>query len=1078
MRFLSSKKIEALEKKIELLRSRQPPGYPAEVERPLQFTTTFNNIDNPTDMGYVQPPVISPQLATSISTSSPEDALPYTRPHKRPRSSFETETPATVNLWNAEELGGDESELYFNTFFSGCDRYVPVFDLRFDSMQDVRGRSDLLFTTICSVGCRVLHGTSSRWRALALRTQRMLNAAIANPSMGSLETVQALLVQACYARERALLISIATRMALDLGFPEAYDTLIAQSVLRETQPSNGSEAVPKQDSMLMRQARVWLHLLVMSYILHVDAGGMQTFKFRGASLELNVLRAKIYASLPQGASLDDGEIMDLVRDAKLDIDVWFNDWIRISEKHHQEMPWFAPNLSVQRCWADNMALCRAVRASGVENVNVMSLTQKNILLMAKASLYQHLDIIIEDPRVYLESLRYAMDFVWAKNTFCCLLLLKLSALLPDEKDQQSQDRGHQLVDKASILLGELGKVAAGGLQDDTRSNTSALYLQLLRMSIQKYKRWLGRDSEGYQDDTSLTESAQSNPCGPNHYGNNELESFVPDQFVFEWDFPGLTLFSSPIDETAWLSEFLAEAQEFGDNSKQPVGMVNTGKPSRACAVCKKRKIKCDELTPSCTQCRTAGWPCPGPSQAKVVFRNQTVNDAARRNARHDVVASVGASSTWPVSASDVWKRPVSPPTRDRAATFFMRQFVFDCDSVSNYSADQNNHEYLPGLILNQQSAFGLLNTTVAAAGFAALANAGNAPVWRTEAFRLYHSAIGQLQTALEDPIARVSDETLGAVLLMGTFETIVSADMISMKAFSQHVLAASKCIEMRGPTQFQSSVGLKLFMHSRRNMITTCHQLQEPIPDELSKWSQWAENVQIPALVPVNHFCEINKALASVRSELKYQRIIDPTLISNQLLPIDKMFEEWAQTLPSSWEYKSYRSIGPHGIPSGRYDLQYDVYSDPWIASLWNCYRVARLLVHESIIVATIKYGTKEQKDNLQSSVKVLAAMADGICHSAAYHFGYQQRNGTAQKPKETTYNPTPGAFLLVWPLFFAGIQRTSPPDQREWVAKTIRRIGSQIGLQVAMTMAQVLDNNDLSFSHNDAFLLGEWHPN
>ncbi|KAM0541011.1 hypothetical protein ACHAPJ_013411 [Fusarium lateritium] len=270
-----------------------------------------------------------------------------------------------------------------------------------------------------------------------------------------------------------------------------------------------------------------------------------------AQVELNVLRAKIYASLPQGAGLDDGEIMNLVRDAKLDIDVWFNDWIRISEKHHQDMPWFAPNLSVQRCWADNMALCRAVRASGVENVNVMSPTQRNILLMAKDSLIQHLDIIIKEPRVYLNSLRYAMDFVWAKNTFCCLLLLKLSALLADEHGRQSQDIGHKLVDKANILLHELEKVATGGLKDDIRSNTSALYLQLLKLSIQKYKRWLERDSEGYEEVPSPAD---------------ELETFVPEQFVFEWDFPGLTLFNSPIDETAWLSEFLAGTQEFGDNS--------------------------------------------------------------------------------------------------------------------------------------------------------------------------------------------------------------------------------------------------------------------------------------------------------------------------------------------------------------------------------------------------------------------------------------------------------------------------------------------------------------------------------
>uniref|UniRef100_A0A0C4DID2 Uncharacterized protein n=1 Tax=Fusarium oxysporum (strain Fo5176) TaxID=660025 RepID=A0A0C4DID2_FUSOF len=306
-------------------------------------------------------------------------------------------------------------------------------------------------------------------------------------------------------------------------------------------------------------------------------------------------------------------------------------------------------------------------------------------------------------------------------------------------------------------------------------------------------------------------------------------------------------------------------------------------------------------------------------------------DLARKNAG---ALSTASSSSVVTPDSEVWKRPVSPPARDRATTFFMR------------------------------------HTTVAAAGFAALSNAGNVSEWRAEAFRLYDSAIRQLQIALQDPVQRVSDETLGAVLLMGTFETIAFADTGSLKAFSQHIIAAARCIEMRGPAQFQTVVGLKMFMQMRRIM--------EPIPFEISKWSSWAERSQNSDLVPVNRFSEINEVLASVRAELKYQHITDPAVISDRLLKIDKLFEDWAQTLPPSWVYKSYRSIGPNGVPSSRYDLQYDMYTDPWIACVWNCYRNVRLLIHESIIIATLKHGTAEQKDALQSSAKVLAAMADG----------------------------------------------------------------------------------------------------
>ncbi|KAG9495604.1 hypothetical protein J7337_012158 [Fusarium musae] len=470
-------------------------------------------------------------------------------------------------------------------------------------------------------------------------------------------------------------------------------------------------------------------------------------------------------------------------------------------------------------------------------------------------------------------------------------------------------------------------------------------------------------------------------------------------------------------------------------------------------------------------------------------------DLARKNAA--LIAATSSSAATP--GSEVWKRPVSPPARDRATTFFMRQYVFDMASAGGTLPLRDNHEFLPGLIRNQQSSFGLLSTTVAAAGFAALSNAGNVSEWRAEAFRLYDSAIRQLQVALQDPVQRVSDETLGAVLLMGTFETIAFADTGSLKAFSQHIIAAARCIELRGPAQFQTVVGLKMFMQMRRIMvrrvsacipqlltqykITTCHQLQEPIPFEISKWSSWAETSQNSDLVPVNRFSEINEALASVRAELKYQHITEPAVISDRLLKIDKLFEDWARTLPPSWVYKPYRSIGPNGVPSSRYDLQHDMYADPWIACVWNCYRNVRLLIHESIIIATLKHGTVEQKEALQSSAKVLATMADGICHSVAYHLGYRAQDDAVESFAQTMHlssNPTPGGFLLIWPLFFAGIQRTTSADQRQWVGAMMRRIGVRMGLRLAVSMADLLletEIQDLSFSNCETFLIGEWYP-
>ncbi|KAH6677032.1 C6 zinc finger domain-containing protein [Plectosphaerella plurivora] len=589
-------KIELLEKKIASLTERlaassaNAPPFPQQqqFQTVLPITAPHSGSSTHTSpVNHIYPSVPRQQSSTAgspVVSIQPPGAVAG---RKRKRSHFEVGELSVPDFIDVGLITHDEATAYHAAFFSGCDRFVPVFDPQYDTLDSVRARNSLLFAAICSVGCRVVAGADSRqWHVLSFHTQRMLNAAITTPGQSSLETVQALLVRACYVTERSLLISIATRMAYELGLQEAYDTMSARCVSGgRAIPSAGGETVD-DDATLMRRARTWLYLLVMGHILHVDAGGLPTFRFRGAArrcrillesplstdmdlylfsqVELNVLRLTIYDTLSKCATVDDEDMMDLVRDARIDIGVWFDDWSRIYERRGPRVPWLAPNLAVQRCWAESMALCRAVRASGVENVDAMSPSHRTILLMAKDALQQHLDIILAEPREYLAGLRYAMDFVWAKNAFCFLLLLKLSVLLPENGDQQS-NRG--LVEKGRILMAELHQANGGGSgnrSEGARTTASGLYLRLVKVSIEKYSQVL-QGGAAPAITQPVGESNQQEASPGQRPGQNELESFVPEEFVFEWDFPGLTLFSSPITEAGWFDDFLAGALDMGDD---------------------------------------------------------------------------------------------------------------------------------------------------------------------------------------------------------------------------------------------------------------------------------------------------------------------------------------------------------------------------------------------------------------------------------------------------------------------------------------------------------------------------------
>lgn len=71
-----------------------------------------------------------------------------------------------------------------------------------------------------------------------------------------------MLIAACYSAERSLLLSFATRMALDLNMDEAFEKLIQRLAMRETDVDHDLE----KERSLMRESRTWFGLLVLEHM--------------------------------------------------------------------------------------------------------------------------------------------------------------------------------------------------------------------------------------------------------------------------------------------------------------------------------------------------------------------------------------------------------------------------------------------------------------------------------------------------------------------------------------------------------------------------------------------------------------------------------------------------------------------------------------------------------------------------------------------------------------------------------------------------------------------------------------------
>lgn len=335
---------------------------------------------------------------------------------------------------------------------------------------------------------------------------------------------------ACWWPERSLLLAIATRMAVELELDDAFDQLVNLSLVQPT---------AAECQILMKKARTWALLWNLQQILQVDAGNLIGLKVKRvrrcralldkpfstkldarlfSQVELNSIRIKISESLTH----ESDDLLEAVQDARINIAIWFDDWKRIIETSPVsgfEMPLLMTNLTIQRHWADAMGACRAVRIAGVSNIDMMSPDQMEMLSLAKHALQDHLNVMLTQ-RHYLANFRFAMDFVWAKCAFSFLLLLKLTILLSQESNQQLLEQGRALHAELSRSCGH---------------ESSKVYLKLLQLTLEKY---------------ASRANAQS----------VELDTFVPEEFIFEWDFPGLNLFSSP---TGW--ELLFDQYSLGDD---------------------------------------------------------------------------------------------------------------------------------------------------------------------------------------------------------------------------------------------------------------------------------------------------------------------------------------------------------------------------------------------------------------------------------------------------------------------------------------------------------------------------------
>ncbi|KAI0104221.1 hypothetical protein GGR51DRAFT_227743 [Nemania sp. FL0031] len=517
-------------------------------------------------------------------------------------------------------------------------------------------------------------------------------------------------------------------------------------------------------------------------------------------------------------------------------------------------------------------------------------------------------------------------------------------------------------------------------------------------------------------------------------------------------------------------------------------MVYCGKPSRGCQMCRTRRIKCDEMKPTCNQCAKSRRQCPGyKDDFDLVFRNET--KATERRVQRATKKALGLKTEKlspsledipSTSTSETMSVMPSPKVsiEEQASCHFIANFVL----MPEDGRTVGHLDFVLPLLKEHgpdshiQHAFNACSLT-----FLNNRRGVGGGCW-DRALSEYSMALAKTNTALRNTETQQSDSTLAAVLLLGMFETI-SAKQISMFNWGSHIEGAVQLVKARGKKQNKTRVGLQLFIAVRTLMSVYCLTSSQAPTMGAEWWLDATDFSKTAAMVQrlMIKTSEIRAQTAHLIDTLA--KTPDNTELMLELIQkaqaVDQEVVAWQSSVSSDWHPR--RAGWADSVAGGDYARaevfpgRVDVYRDIWIGSVANSARAVRLILHGAIVrcaawlCSPVDYRTTPEYAAASTVCRV--AIGD-IIASVPYFLGWHLRRKDVDQ-KTTNFgtfacgeeDSAAGAgasakglagYLLTWPLAVVLSQDYTTDAERAWVLGRLRKIGSEVGVKYALAMCQL----------------------
>ncbi|KAL8895835.1 MAG: hypothetical protein Q9192_003420 [Flavoplaca navasiana] len=525
-------------------------------------------------------------------------------------------------------------------------------------------------------------------------------------------------------------------------------------------------------------------------------------------------------------------------------------------------------------------------------------------------------------------------------------------------------------------------------------------------------------------------------------------------------------------------------------------MVYGGKPSTGCKNCRKRKIKCDEQRPACTQCTTTNRICPGYAHLfDLVLRDQTesvTRKAQQRKRRRDPADAKATSSaaegsvtavvpgltygqrTFRTSSSHIasptysgYFLPLSLPKsfhdspEEQAINGFFQTYVL----IPRHHHSRRG--YLDCLLPLYQNARhdSLLSLATTAMALAIEGGAPSRAHYRKLSQSFFGRALVKTGRAIRDPVESIKDETLMAVLLLSFYERVLAtAEFQNISGV--HDTGAVALVKHRGKENGKSEISARLLQAVQTQVVDHCIQTASPFaktsadldslrPDAFENAAGRLTSLSARLSDLTAYAYPILKNMQQFPTKDQFMSILD------YAGEVEAQLSTWPNTVPDDWHWKTshtFDNLPSHESKIYVWNRRVDIYHDIWVASIWNSYRSSMLMIQYLKLqclgmlnpppLSALAY-------KIVTSINQVQELIDDICGSVPFNLGTKTFGGPTdrsevQYPDDGIQKPSSdyrksaaglGGWFILEPLKTASKAIALREGQKDWMLKQIERI-------------------------------------